>query len=743
MATEVAAVLDYLRPSHALGWGWAEEGVVATWRDQGGTIAYLPELIRALEHGAEEGLPAIDALVLAFAACADSWPQREAQILRRLESILGPGETTAAALHELRHGLPALHALPPALRHGIEARAQLMAALFGGAPPGLRPPAAGELLRCLHQDLPAAALQDLDPDPNLHRCREALLGLAAAVAKLDPDALQHRIATGMDAAPEPAPISLDHRQAIGAALAEIAAEDWPGLARLVRELRVAVRLPRQLSQPDALRVGGVADISNRGRPDRLLLSELANDDELLTLRLALGEALYLEAEPPAAPPPGLRHILLEDGIRLWGCARPFAVAVALALALDLPAGGQLAVHAVGGDQHQELDLRSASGLRALLERLGPAPRPAAGLAQALADDEPGSERVLVCHADTWADPQAAATIRAAFGATARHSLAFIVTVDANGSYRLLRHGVHGEVEVARATLSLSGLDQTAAVPLRDADAELPAAFRAPRWPLRVVRSPYSRTAIWREHTLYSIDPRGVLLAHDAKHRGARVLARCHGQSEEVLLASWGSSEFTALGWSPEAGGLLDLLDLHLGDETLRAHAVPFPQRPLAAHREACCWWCTSGARSRSTPLPDVSWRPWSWLRWTAWTAATSGSPRAGTVCTSIALPSVWSAACCSPRPRPSIWGCWRCWPTIRPRTAATSCWPTVGSSASTAIPSNSAHDSRPCRGSIRHTSSRCCGSRPITTAWRSAHPTGAGPWSWRPTPESNWPGNCP
>ena len=77
--------------------------------------------------------------------------------------------------------------------------------------------------------------------------------------------------------------------------------------------------------------GGVADITNRGPLDRLLLSELAHDDLTLAARVALNEALYLRREPPMREPPGALGLLLDSGVRLWGIPRVLATAVALAL----------------------------------------------------------------------------------------------------------------------------------------------------------------------------------------------------------------------------------------------------------------------------------------------------------------------------------------------------------------------------------------------------------------------------
>ena len=100
--------------------------------------------------------------------------------------------------------------------------------------------------------------------------------------------------------------------------------------RAARELLAALRLPRPLVVREDLPIGGVADLTNRGDLDRLLLSELAHDDLTLATRVALNEALYMRREPPLGEPPRTLWLLLDSGVRLWGWPRVFATAAALA-----------------------------------------------------------------------------------------------------------------------------------------------------------------------------------------------------------------------------------------------------------------------------------------------------------------------------------------------------------------------------------------------------------------------------
>src|SRR5262249_59432658 len=113
---------------------------------------------------------------------------------------------------------------------------------------------------------------------------------------------------------------------------------------------------------EQLAVGGVADITNRGPLDRLLLSELAHDDLTLSVRVALNEALYLRREPPMREPPGTLALLLDCGVRLWGIPRVLATAVALPLIARDKQHSEVVACRARGKQLQPVGLLSRAGM---------------------------------------------------------------------------------------------------------------------------------------------------------------------------------------------------------------------------------------------------------------------------------------------------------------------------------------------------------------------------------------------
>ena len=168
-------------------------------------------------------------------------------------------------------------------------------------------------------------------------------------------------------------------------------------------------LPRRPSDPDALQVGGVSDITNRGQPERLLATELAADPDLLMARIAHGQALYLRRESPPQHKALRRRVLIENGVRMWGLTRLRATAFALAVAAseDRNRGPQLDVLTVAGSSVWKDDLSTRDGLVTQLGRLEPDSHPGDALVELAEaweeDSEVFAEPLLVVSKNTYRD----------------------------------------------------------------------------------------------------------------------------------------------------------------------------------------------------------------------------------------------------------------------------------------------------------------------------------------------------
>jgi len=254
------------------------------------------------------------------------------------------------------------------------------------------------------------------------------------------------------------------------------------VGRAARELMAAVRLPRRLGEREQLAMGGVADITNRGPLDRLLLNELAHDDLTLAVRVALNEALYLRREPPMREPPGTLALLLDSGVRLWGVPRVLAAAVALALVARDKQHSEVTAWRARGKQLLPVNLLAREGLLQHLGALETEAHPGECLAAFVEAAATGGQNqsVLITHRDTLDDPE----FRRAL---ADHPAApgFIAVVDRTGHFELHALPLARRPPVCEADIDLHSVfeDKTGGPPLRvELDPCLPAIFGAKPFP---------------------------------------------------------------------------------------------------------------------------------------------------------------------------------------------------------------------------------------------------------------------
>ncbi|RTQ48805.1 hypothetical protein EJV47_14460 [Hymenobacter gummosus] len=436
-------------------WRWAEGGEIVEWRG-GDTICYREELQVVLENLAPAGLPQLGAVLLLLAACSGAWARsggaaaldelrRDARAwpddgwnLRRATALL---EAVAALPAELRTGPAKLHLLRTLLADPAHTA-------FETRHPLIATPERARLV--LHEwisgRLSGPLIVSVTPQPELlQQVRADLPALVAAWQRIaDGSAdesvqkLTHLLRTGV--VQPPAPLTQPVLPAPPAPSADLLSQlsqdaRTYGLARLTQRLVAALHIPRHTREVSEQPLGGVADVTNRGSFDRLLLSELAHDDLTLLARLAGNEALYLRREAPPTQDVRPRLILLDTTLRLWGVPRVFGLAAALAWArLAQPARQRVPVAAcaLGGQQAEPLDLESFGGVVAALARLDAAPHCAAALPLALARPEAaGADALLITAAELLSQPTFAAAL-----AAASPGLRFLLTVDRSGELQL-------------------------------------------------------------------------------------------------------------------------------------------------------------------------------------------------------------------------------------------------------------------------------------------------------------------
>jgi hypothetical protein len=400
----------------------------------------------------------LGAIVLLLGACRDGWENSPLA----MDMVTDPHysffmtNSKRRLLDEVLAGLNTVNAMRDQCS-SLSAKAELAAMVFETVHKRISPQQAAELRVAFDDRLVPKMLE-----PRSNALREALfidlLYLKNGLAKVDRDALALRLQTGLDEIV----IATDAEVPAGESARDLMREieddyELGGIARLAKLLLASLQFPRPLSNPDEMPIGGVADITNRGPLDRLILSELAYDDMTLAVRVALNESLYLRREPQARPMARQRFVLLDSGLRMWGVPRVFAAAVALAIAAQ--GDSHLAVNAWRADGEAVVPIVFASkkGLINHLAQLDHRLHPGAALpefAKKIGDATISTDVVLVISDDTLADREFSQLL-----AESNIGPLFIVTVNREGEYRLLQRSRRGTKVLREARFNLDDVLQ--------------------------------------------------------------------------------------------------------------------------------------------------------------------------------------------------------------------------------------------------------------------------------------------
>ncbi|MCC6645618.1 MAG: hypothetical protein IT374_08615 [Polyangiaceae bacterium] len=225
---------------------------------------------------------------------------RETLTRERLVALAPRDELLIAAMAALLHRHDTGHALPPCSPSELLAGSDELAVMWSGAPRAL----VRRTIDALLEDAPA---------------------LLTRLDALDVDTLRLSARMGRDAV-----------ATLVAALEQPQAELISRMTLDVVPAALGRRRPRGARAEEH---GGVLGIGLRGELGALLASELAWDDDELTRRLLLDEALYSTREAPARPEP-VRHVIAVDAsAAMRGDRAVLARALCLSLAARLREGG--------------------------------------------------------------------------------------------------------------------------------------------------------------------------------------------------------------------------------------------------------------------------------------------------------------------------------------------------------------------------------------------------------------------
>lgn len=378
--TELA--LNYLSPRKNNFWHWSIDGqTIELGSDY--TICFRKELVELLSDIKMIGLPSLEAIVFFILACKDqlgrlSFHFESDETLQEQISANETDENYDALInakednHVIKYILPLLgkiSRLPVELRSG-HMRSHLLKEILKQSTELTPPPLANFLINEIASErLRSGRLNNYVASPP-----KTLVEILHIFKPLkDIDDLESLLRTGLEHLPEPAPLPQpDPIPSQDDLLTQLSQDhQTAGLARLTKRLIAALNIPPHTQGASDQPLGGVSDISNRGDFDRLLLSELANDDDTLSARLVNNEALYLRRETPPDPQVQERVILVDTNLRLWGMPRVFAVSAALGCALNNHQKAGISAFALGKEISKPNPLATKEEVVHFLEQQSP------------------------------------------------------------------------------------------------------------------------------------------------------------------------------------------------------------------------------------------------------------------------------------------------------------------------------------------------------------------------------------
>lgn len=383
--------LNFFNPGQPNFWNWADQVQTIVWQD-GKTIVYRRDLIDLLHAFYDKDLPPIETVLMLLDACRDNWnldqfcaKLNDLEVLNMSYPPVVPDQFFLVSLPaQQRQWIMALQTLkkvsllPKELRSGAY-RALLLKNIFSYIPDFSTPAKKEKLyLRFLTDETFDHWIKN--PDSLKLNMQERIPRSLEALSHFPDDVdLAQLMRTGLQQAPTPLPLPEPISQEDDLITQLIQDPQTTGLARLAKRLIAALNIPPHTRGASDQPLGGVSDISNRGNYDRLLLSELANDDDTLSARLVNNEALYLRRETPPDPQVQERVLLVDVSLRLWGTPRVFSVAAALGCALNNPQKAKVSAFAVGKEVTESNALSSKEEVMQFLEKLSPALHPGEAL----------------------------------------------------------------------------------------------------------------------------------------------------------------------------------------------------------------------------------------------------------------------------------------------------------------------------------------------------------------------------
>jgi len=484
MTDQEVKTVNYFQGRKNYFWKWADEGNVIEFAN-GRTICYREDLIFILHSLEISDDICLGTVLLLLCACKDNYetlfePEAHLQPLGYRSDYLDAEHLIAKQLiRQALDFMKLVNGLPFEYRSGTKRVALCQAILQNLKKAG------GQSLKNILYTFEGGSLDEVifgsTPDFGFTILQTDLMPLAKALRQFqDSTALETKLRTGIAEIPQPLALDLPAPMPDDLMAALTADLKTAGLARLAHHISAALNIPMHLSGSSDQSIGGVSDISNRGHYDKLLLSELAQDDLLLTARLANNEALFLQREELPDQANQEWHILLDTTLKMWGMPRIFGLAAALAFS-EGHKRDPLDAWALGGKHSFSMDLHTKEGVLVTLEQLDPALHCGGPLKKLVADTTNSRAKyILITGPHYREDPSFMASF-----SQVKEQLDYLVEVNRDGHIALYETGGKRHKLAATALINLEDtlFSRKPLVQRQNNLSGLPAMLSEPNFPL--------------------------------------------------------------------------------------------------------------------------------------------------------------------------------------------------------------------------------------------------------------------
>lgn len=500
--------ITYFRAYQNYFWRWAEQGSVIEFANQR-TICYREDLSNLLKELPQSTSLSLGTILLILCACKDDW-EKLYDAWKTLINIK-PNDVEAEQVSILNNiglkrqaheFLTIINQLPPKYRTDVY-RVSLLQTIFNtlsvkGYRTGLLP----ILNEFNGGEMDEVLFGTTVPLTDTHIIQDFAPLAAALVMFKDVESLEMKLRTGLAAIPKP--VNLPQPEAAYKNLLNELEDDEKTslVSQLAKQIMAALNIPMHLSGSSEQSLGGISDIANKGTYDKLLLSELAQDDLLLTARLANNEALFLKRETTPNHKTQELGIIIDSTLKMWGSARVFAIATCLAFRESKQPHQQLKTWSLGGQKIGVQELETKKDTVALMEEMDPALHCGEMLELTLQENIDKDGNYVFITSEHFLKDAASAS----YFFKNNDKLHYLVTISATGDLKMFRLKNKQSKLIHEANIDLNDLGTIRKTKKQFSPSHLPVVFQEAQLPIYY---PTSKIKLHKQN-LYVLKNRSVV-----------------------------------------------------------------------------------------------------------------------------------------------------------------------------------------------------------------------------------------